>query len=383
MATTNGINYNQTRGLLLSTDGKNRVIVSTGGTTTFTGDTNGGTVLSVSGTNGGLFSVVDTNTGILLEVLDSSNNSLFSVGDTTTGTLLEVLDNSNNPIFQVGTVDKIKISGLTSATDPNVLTIDSSGVVHTSSFIRGSGTPNEITYFSASGTVSSLTTGTYPSLTELSYVKSVTSPIQTQLDTKISSFNNINILAYQALGSTIKGATLDLGLNRASSTVSHGTSGRFQLTPIYIPVATTITGVKFMSAIQGVYTASTYNGIGLYSYSGGVGTLLANTADDSTMWKQNANVLVSRNFTGSTPGPVSVAAGLYYIGSVVNGNTAQAGSTAPSILGTASMTTSMTTYDFTNSARLFTHLNTQTTQPSSWNMTSGQANGAILWFGLF
>jgi hypothetical protein len=109
MATTNGINYNQTRGLLLSTDGKNRVIVSTGGTTTFTGDTNGGTVLSVSGTNGGLFSVVDT----------------------TTGTLLEVLDNSNNFIFQVGTVDKIKISGLTSATDPNVLTIDSSGIVHT------------------------------------------------------------------------------------------------------------------------------------------------------------------------------------------------------------------------------------------------------------
>jgi hypothetical protein len=109
MATTNGINYNQTRGLLLSTDGKNRVIVSTGGTTTFTGDTNGGTVLSVSGTNGGLFSVVDT----------------------TTGTLLEVLDNSNNPIFQVGTVDKIKISGLTQSSDPNVLTIDSSGIVHT------------------------------------------------------------------------------------------------------------------------------------------------------------------------------------------------------------------------------------------------------------
>jgi hypothetical protein len=56
---------------------------------------------------------------------------LFSVVDTNTGTLLEVLDNSNNFIFQVGTVDKIKISGLTSATDPNVLTIDTSGVVHT------------------------------------------------------------------------------------------------------------------------------------------------------------------------------------------------------------------------------------------------------------
>jgi hypothetical protein len=151
MATTNGINYNQTRGLLLSTDGKNRVIVSTGGTTTFTGDTNGGTVLSVSGTNGNLLSVVDTNTG----------------------TLLEVLDNSNNPIFQVGTVDKIKISGLTSATDPNVLTIDSSGIVHTiptSSLGGGGGLTwnNALTATTATtnngyvGTATTLTTITLP-----------------------------------------------------------------------------------------------------------------------------------------------------------------------------------------------------------------------------
>ena len=183
------------------------------------------------------------------------------------------------------------------------------------------------------------------------------------------------------MGSTIKGATLDLSLNRAVSTVSHGTSGRFQLTPVYIPVATTITGVKFMSAIQGVFTASTYSGIGLYSYNTatGAGTLLTATADDATIWKQNGNVLVSKAFTAAT----SLAAGLYYLGSVVNGNTAATGSTAPSILGTASMTTSMTAYDFTNSARLFTHLNSQTTLPSSWNMSSGIANGTIFWFSLY
>ena len=45
-------------------------------------------------------------------------------------------------------------------------------------------TTNEIAYFTASGTIASLTTGTYPSLTELSYVKGVTSAIQTQLDNK-------------------------------------------------------------------------------------------------------------------------------------------------------------------------------------------------------
>lgn len=357
MATTNGINYNQTRGVLISTDGKNRVIVSTGGTTTFTGDTNASTVVSVSGTNGGLFSVVDTNTG----------------------TLLEVLDNSNNPIFQVGTVDRLKISGLTSASDTNVLTIDNSGVVHTSSFIKGSGTPNEITYFSASGTVASLSTGTYPSLTQLSYVKGVTSAIQTQIDGKatIATINNNNILAYQALGSTIKGATLDLSLNRTLATVSHSTSGRMQITPIYIPVATTITGVKFVSATQGSFTAANYNGIGLYSYNTATGaaTLLTATANDDTIWKQTANTVVSKAFTGAT----SVAAGLYFIGSVVNSSAG----TGPSILGTVSMLAPMATYDFTNSARLVTHIVSQTTLPSTWNMSSGIANPIIFWFSLY
>jgi len=50
--------------------------------------------------------------------------------------------------------------------------------------ILGSGTANQITYFTASGTIASLTTTTYPSLTELSYVKGVTSSIQTQLNGK-------------------------------------------------------------------------------------------------------------------------------------------------------------------------------------------------------
>jgi hypothetical protein len=46
--------------------------------------------------------------------------------------------------------------------------------------IGGSGTTNELAYFTAGSTIGSLTTATYPSLTELSYVKGVTSSIQTQ-----------------------------------------------------------------------------------------------------------------------------------------------------------------------------------------------------------
>ena len=56
-----------------------------------------------------------------------------------------------------------------------------SGIVNS---ISGTGTTNELAYFTASTTIASLTTATYPSLTELSYVKGVTSSIQTQLNGK-------------------------------------------------------------------------------------------------------------------------------------------------------------------------------------------------------
>ena len=53
--------------------------------------------------------------------------------------------------------------------------------------VTGTGTNNEIAYFNTTGsTIASLSTATYPSLTELSYVKGVTSAIQTQLDGKLS-----------------------------------------------------------------------------------------------------------------------------------------------------------------------------------------------------
>lgn len=45
-------------------------------------------------------------------------------------------------------------------------------------------TANEIAYFNAGKTLASLPTATYPSLTELSYVKGVTSAIQTQINAK-------------------------------------------------------------------------------------------------------------------------------------------------------------------------------------------------------
>lgn len=51
-------------------------------------------------------------------------------------------------------------------------------------YVNGTGVANRIAYWVDADTVGNLDTATYPSLTELSYVKGATSSIQTQLNTK-------------------------------------------------------------------------------------------------------------------------------------------------------------------------------------------------------
>lgn len=52
--------------------------------------------------------------------------------------------------------------------------------------VTGSGTTNTIAYWDSTTSIASLATATYPSLTELSYVKGVTSAIQTQINNKFT-----------------------------------------------------------------------------------------------------------------------------------------------------------------------------------------------------
>ena len=85
----------------------------------------------------------------------------------------------------------VKISGTTISYDNStyLTTASASSTYQTiiTNPITGTGTINELAYFTASGTIASLPVATYPSLTELSYVKGVTSAIQTQLNAKQST----------------------------------------------------------------------------------------------------------------------------------------------------------------------------------------------------
>lgn len=77
--------------------------------------------------------------------------------------------------------------------------------------IDGSGTANQLTYWLDSDTIGSLTTATYPSLTELSYVKGVTSSIQTQLNGKASDIRPVGYRVLAPTSSTIGDSATALG----------------------------------------------------------------------------------------------------------------------------------------------------------------------------
>ena len=72
-------------------------------------------------------------------------------------------------------------SGLSPTYSSGKITLTASGS------IGGSGVANELPYWVDATTLGSLTTATYPTLTELSYVKGLTSSAQTQINTKAPS----------------------------------------------------------------------------------------------------------------------------------------------------------------------------------------------------
>jgi len=86
------------------------------------------------------------------------------------------------------------------------------------SAVQGTGTANQIAYWTSTNTLGSLATNTYPSLVELSRLKGVTSNVQTQLNGKQSTLvSGTNI-------KTVNGQTL-LGSGNITINASNDTTG--------------------------------------------------------------------------------------------------------------------------------------------------------------
>jgi hypothetical protein len=112
--------------------------------------------------------------------------------------------------------------------------------------LTGSGTANEIAYFTAARVLASLPVATYPSLTELSYVKGVTSAIQTQIngkqDTLTSGTNIKTINSVSILGSGNLATPFELVVAASDETTAL-TTGTAKIT-FRMPRAITLTAVR-------------------------------------------------------------------------------------------------------------------------------------------
>jgi hypothetical protein len=118
-------------------------------------------------------------------------------------------------------------------------------------------------------------------------------------------------------------------------------SQRAEFIQIYIPSATTITGVTWAQVAQGNYTGNNYNGWGLYSASGGTLTLVASTTTDTEIWKGTAYNKQTKAFSS----PYSAAAGLYYLVALY---CSSAQTTAPTLIGKTLSNVALSQF-FTNS----------------------------------
>ena len=146
--------------------------------------------------------------------------------------------------------------------------------------VSGAGTTNQLAYYTASSTLSSLTTSTYPSLTELSYVKGVTDAIQTQLNAKAATLsgttNNIpKFTSSSAIGNsaiTDDGTTVTL-VSRALSGTTATFSGNLGV------------GVSsFASWSGGTENVLQVKNASIYEY-GGYETALSVNAYYNSGWK--------------------------------------------------------------------------------------------------
>jgi len=185
-----------------------------------------------------------------------------SIWGSITGTLSSQTDLQNALNAKQNTL----ISGTTIKTINSTSLLGSGDIV-----ISIVGTINQIAYFDTTTSVASLTTATYPSLTELSYVKGVTSALQTQLiylDATSSIQTQLNTkapLASPTFSTSITGSYLTASQLLATD----GSKNIVSLAVATYPSLTELTYLKGVtSAIQTQFTGKQASSASLTSLAG-------------------------------------------------------------------------------------------------------------------
>jgi len=183
----------------------------------------------------------------------------------------------------------------------------------------GTGVANELTYWSGTNTLGSLATATYPSLTELSYVKGLTSAAQTQLGTRwpntgsLSLTGTVNITGSQELNLGTYASPLYAQYNVSTAYIHQvvkATSDNVTLlnaSGFQISLNNPASVFKFIGtsapSVGHVWTASNVDGTGYWAApSGGgltVGTSTVTSGTNTRVLYNNSGVLGEYTVSGS------------------------------------------------------------------------------------
>lgn len=197
-----------------------------------------------------------------------------------------------------------------------------------------------------------------PTINGTGFVKASGTSINYDNSTYVTG--DLFILGYQALGSSIKGNVLGAYAMDRLTTSQLLVDGGIRFCAVYVPVAATVTGVKFFQVQQGAYTADNYNGVALYSKDGDTLRQIALSKNTPNLWKASANSWVSQAFDSTCT--CSLTAGIYYVGANYN---VSGSTTNPTISCTAAVSNSgLMTFDFTNSGKITGTLTGQSSLPA-------------------
>lgn len=169
--------------------------------------------------------------------------------------------------------------------------------------------------------------------------------------------------AYSNLGSSIKGYGVSYPDAKANTTAFPASQTAF-FVAYHLPNAQTITGVRWLQTTNGNYTASNYNGVGLYSYSGGTLTRVAQSTNDGTIWQPGSVGWKSKAFSAT----YSASAGTYFVAMLYSSSAVTTGPVISFAQGASYAQWGQ--HDFTNSARLVATITTQTALSTSYASSS-------------
>ena len=143
-----------------------------------------------------------------------------------------------------------RFNGLTDNTRRTYTLPDASGTL-----ALGTGTINTIAYWDSATSIASLSTTSYPSLTELSYVKGVTSAIQTQLNAKEPTVTKGNLTETTSSVLTITGGTG--AVIGSGTTIAVASAGASQAGVVTTGTQTFAGNKTFLGTLNGTSAAFT------------------------------------------------------------------------------------------------------------------------------